>query len=300
MTSSSQPSRGSKGKEIAVTRGVDLEGWISDDDTRERFLRGRVKIVVTPKHLDLKLFEKEGFQFPGWLETQELSTIVQMKGDWFPNLVRVFYHNLKIVNDDIWSRVKGVNIHTDNDVWLQVVGLKAEGRDTRERLYMHEGLKMEERITTHLLAWVILPGRMMQDEMTTEDVYLLHAIKNDIPTNWVEVHKDHMAEASLSNSHYLPYVVLISKLLILQGVNINGEQKCSCNCTNVINQNTIASLGLVKTVKGWCFKGEEDLSYSSGSTPAANAERTNFFPETNFERFVAEQFRTLNDEFNNF
>ncbi|KOM55292.1 hypothetical protein LR48_Vigan10g118400 [Vigna angularis] len=263
---------------MAITSGGDPEGWISDDTIRERFLRGRVKIVVTPKHLDLKLFEKEGFQFPRWLKTQELSKLVQMKGDWFPNLVRVFYHNLKIVNGDIWSKVKGVNIHLDNDMWFQVVGLKAEGQlshllnsetncwlkkkdiyrgwlrfpgiYTRERLYMHDGLKMEERITTHLLSWVILPERLMQDVMTTEDICLLHAIKNDIPANWVEILKDHMAEVALSNSPYLPYVVLISKLLILQGVDINGEQKCSCDCTNVINRNTIASFGLAKTMRG--------------------------------------------------
>ncbi|KOM48065.1 hypothetical protein LR48_Vigan07g176900 [Vigna angularis] len=80
----------------------------------------------------------------------------------------------------------------------------------------------KERITAHLLAWVILLVIMMQDVMTTEDVCLLHAIKNDIPTNRVEVLKDHMAEAALSNSHYLSYVVLISKLLIYK---LNNEEK---------------------------------------------------------------------------
>ncbi|KOM49570.1 hypothetical protein LR48_Vigan08g039700 [Vigna angularis] len=215
-----------------------------------------------------------------------------MKGDWFPNLVKVFYHNLKIVNGDIWSRVKGVNIHIDNDVWFQVVGLKAEGqfshlpnsetncwlkkkdvyknwlrsprRYTRERLYMYEGLKMEERKTAHLLAWVILPRRMMQDVMTTEDICLLHAIKNDIPTNWVEVLKDHMADAALSNSHYLSYVVLISKLLILQ------------------------EAGALKKKKSYCIV--------SGSTYAMNDDRRSFVPETNFERYVVDQFRCLNEK----
>ncbi|KOM51847.1 hypothetical protein LR48_Vigan09g050600 [Vigna angularis] len=39
-------------------------------------------------------------------------------------------------------------------------------------------------------------------------------------------------------------------------------------------------------------------SDSLGSTLAANEERTNFFLETNFERFATAQFRTLNDKFN--
>ncbi|KOM52233.1 hypothetical protein LR48_Vigan09g089200 [Vigna angularis] len=260
MASSSQPSRGNEGKEMAVTRGVDPEGWISSDATRERFLRGRVKIMLSlserlksgqwwiateqrwwraavVKSSDggeqgwwrAAVVESSG----GWLKTQELSKLVQMKGDWFPNLVKVFYHNLKIVNGDIWSK----------------------------------------------------------DVMTTKDICLLHAIKNDIPTNWVDILKDHTAEATLNNSHYLPYVVLISKLLVLKGVDISGEQKCSYNCTNVINRNTIASFGLVKTVRGWCFKGEEEFVYSSGSTCAVNDDRRNFVPETNFERYVVDQFR---------
>ncbi|KOM28761.1 hypothetical protein LR48_Vigan583s001200 [Vigna angularis] len=105
--------------------------------------------------------------------------------------------------------------------------------------------------------------------MTTEDVYLLHAIKNHVPTNWVEVLKDNMTEAALSQSHYLPYAVLVIRILILQGVNVDGEQKCSCNCTNVVNRNTVASLG------------------------------TNFLPETIFERFVADQFKNLNERVTN-
>lgn len=36
------------------------------------------------------------------------------------------------------------------------------------------------------------------------------------------------------------------------------------------------------------------MVYSSGSTTAMNEDRTNFFPETNFDRFVVDQFRHLN------
>ncbi|KOM41119.1 hypothetical protein LR48_Vigan04g131700 [Vigna angularis] len=49
---------------------------------------------------------------------------------------------------------------------------------------------------------------------------------------------------------------------------------------------SLTSIGLVKTTKRWCFKDEENMVQSSGSTPALNEDRTNFVPETNFERFV--------------
>ncbi|KOM40599.1 hypothetical protein LR48_Vigan04g079700 [Vigna angularis] len=129
--------------------------------------------------------------------------------------------------------------------------------------------------------------------MTIEDVFLLYAIKNHVPTNWVEVIKDHMIDAGTKHERHLPYVVSISKILTLQGVDVSGEKKCSCNCSNVINRNTLTSIGLVKTTKGWCFKDEEKMVQSSGSTLALNEDRTNFVPETNFERFVVEKLRRL-------
>ncbi|KOM47764.1 hypothetical protein LR48_Vigan07g146800 [Vigna angularis] len=219
------------------------------------------------------------------------------------------------------SRVKGVNVHIDNDVWFQFAGLKAQGlfshlrysetkrwlkkkdvysnwlrfprRYTIERLYVHDGLNKEEKITSHILSWVILPARPVQDKMTTKDVFLLYAIKNDVPTNWVEVIKDYMTDAGNKHARHLPYAVFISKILTLQGVDVSGEKKCFCNCSNVINRNTLNSIGLVKTTKGWCFKDEENIVQSFGSTHALNEDHTNFVSETNFERFVVEKLRRL-------
>ncbi|KOM34548.1 hypothetical protein LR48_Vigan02g069800 [Vigna angularis] len=210
---------------------------ISDEETRLEFMRWtEFKHIVPHKYLNLDLFEKEEFHFQEWIETQGLSTVVQMKGDWYPDLVRVFYNNIRNIDGVLHSRVKGINVHIDNDVWFQVAGLKAEG------------------LFSHL-------------RMIVEDVFLLYAIKNDAPTNWVEVIKDHMIDAGTKHARHLPYVVFISKILTLQGVD---------------------------TTKGWCFKDEENIVQSSGSTLAVNEDRTNFFPETNFERFVVEKLRDSN------
>ncbi|KOM26360.1 hypothetical protein LR48_Vigan257s000100 [Vigna angularis] len=209
MASSSHPST-DRGKVVVAARNVDLSGWISDEETCLEFLRWmKFKHIVPHKYLNLDLFEKKGFHFQEWIETQGLSTLVQMKGDWYPDLVRVFYNNMRNIDGVLHSRVKGVNVHIDNDVSFQLVGLKAEG------LFSH------------------LRPVQVQDKMKTEDVFLLYAIKNDVPTNWVE------------------------------------------------------------TTKGWCFKDEENMVQSSGSTPALNEDYTNFVPETKFERFVVEKLRRL-------
>ncbi|WVY91346.1 hypothetical protein V8G54_036860 [Vigna mungo] len=79
------------------------------------------------KSIELSLFRNEGFIFPEKLSYQGLSTFVQMKGDYYPDLVGVFYNNLKVVNDDIHLRVKGVDILINNDTWVQVARIKDEG-----------------------------------------------------------------------------------------------------------------------------------------------------------------------------
>ncbi|KOM26973.1 hypothetical protein LR48_Vigan347s002700 [Vigna angularis] len=64
-----------------------------------------------------------------------------MKGDYYPNLVEVFYTNLRVLNGVIYSRVKGVNIAIDDDVMLLVAGLMAEGllchvRDSNSNIWL--------------------------------------------------------------------------------------------------------------------------------------------------------------------
>ncbi|WVY90938.1 hypothetical protein V8G54_036452 [Vigna mungo] len=284
-----------KSKATNAMRNVDPFGWISDDETREVFLRWkRVKTVVSHRYLNLDLFRRE-------------------------DLVEVFYTNLRDINEVIHSRVKGVNIYITDNVWLQVAGLKAEGlhshvrkfetnmwlkkaevyrnwlrfpgRYTIEILYVHDGLNKEKKMTAHILAWLILPGRILQDRMTTKHVFLFYAIKNDIPSNWVQVIKDHMIEGEFNQARTLPYGVLISKILTLQGVDVTGERKVSSDISNAINKMTLTSIGLVKTMNGWCFKDKENMVASSGSSPALNEDRTSFIPRTNFESFVVEQFK---------
>lgn len=78
-------------------------------------------------NINLNLFEKEGFMFPNWLERQGLSVFVQMKAYWYPDLVKVFYHNFKVVGNDIHSKVKGIDIHIDDFIWNIITNLPFEG-----------------------------------------------------------------------------------------------------------------------------------------------------------------------------
>ncbi|KOM29423.1 hypothetical protein LR48_Vigan681s000400 [Vigna angularis] len=211
MASSSSSSRRKK-KVAQVTRNANPSGWISDEEIRGNFLFWRViKYVVPHKYLDLQLFKKEGFLFQEWIAYIGLTDFVQMKGDCYQDLVEVFYTNLRVVNEVIHSRVNGVNITIDDNVWSHITGLKAEGLDSHirdsesnrwltkraiyinylrypgryrvDKQYLHDGLNKEEKMIAYVLTWLLLGGRFVEDRMSTEDVFLLNAVKTIIPTN---------------------------------------------------------------------------------------------------------------------
>ncbi|KOM55812.1 hypothetical protein LR48_Vigan10g170400 [Vigna angularis] len=73
-------------------------------------------------------------------------------------------------------------------------------------------------------------------------------------------------DAGTKHARHLPYAVFISKILTLQGVDVSGER---------------------------IALDEDNMVQSSRSTPALNEDNTNFVPETNFERFVVEKLRRL-------
>ncbi|KOM41123.1 hypothetical protein LR48_Vigan04g132100 [Vigna angularis] len=130
------PSSSSRGKEkvARVTRNASPSGWISDQDMRTKFLHWtNIKKVVPNKYMDLQLFKKEGFLFQDWIAYQGLTDFLKMKGHCYQDLVEVFYTNLRVVNGVIHSRVKGVNITIDDNVWLDIARLKAEGFDSHIR-----------------------------------------------------------------------------------------------------------------------------------------------------------------------
>jgi len=43
-----------------------------------------------------------------------------MQGSYYSDIVKVFYYNLKIRDEVAYSRVKGVDIIIDNDIWENV------------------------------------------------------------------------------------------------------------------------------------------------------------------------------------
>ncbi|KOM51771.1 hypothetical protein LR48_Vigan09g043000 [Vigna angularis] len=199
-------------------------------------------------------------------------------------------------------------------MWLSFTGLKEEGYMSHERnydlnkwtkkkkiykdclrntkrqkvykMFLHDGMKKEEKMCAFVLAWVILPRRGIRHRLTTEELFLLHAIKTRIPTNWVVAMSDHMIEIARLHDHNLPYGVIISSVLKHHQVDLIGENKVRCIKSNEISKAALTFIGLKKTEDGWVFRDEAEPS-SVNETPST------FTPHTEFERFVVDQFQRL-------
>ncbi|KOM47908.1 hypothetical protein LR48_Vigan07g161200 [Vigna angularis] len=55
---------------------------------------------------------------------------------------------------------------------------------------------------------------------------------------------------------------------------------------------SLFSIGLERTVNGWFFKDELTV----GSTPTPAADHTAFIPQTDFEKYVVDQFRKKSEK----
>lgn len=157
-------------------------GWISYEEKHNDLecLWG-FKDVIRHKTLCLLFFRNEGFIFQEWLIYQGIFKFVEIEGDYYPNLVKVFYANIKVEIDIIHSRVKSVNIHIDDVVSKTVVGFHPEGFKSHLdipgvnkmaiyndclrfpkmpydfTLFKVGGLKKNVCLCAFIIAWILLP-----------------------------------------------------------------------------------------------------------------------------------------------
>ena len=77
--------------------------------------------------------------FFSWLKSQKLADVrsllkeqllkrfLDMKGNIYPDLIRVFYTNLKFEGNNLASHFKGVDMEITHEVWAVETGLKYAG-----------------------------------------------------------------------------------------------------------------------------------------------------------------------------
>ena len=203
------PSSTKRMKTRAVRSGGKLEGWFSrESELINKYLHETSrKSVNTPMLVSFT-----------WMKQQNLSTVrslfkekrlkrfLELTGNIYPDLVKVFYNNLQFNGDSLVSHVKRVDIVITNDVWTVVIGLKFSGiRINRGNLGIVEefkkmqfyksclknplskvrnfsvgGLKLDERLIAFIVSWIITPRGSNHSTISEEDLLLIYCIMNKV------------------------------------------------------------------------------------------------------------------------
>ena len=66
------------------------------------------------------------------LKHQKLKTFLELSGENYPDMVKVFFTNLEFKNDLLLSSIKGIQMNINKKAWKDVVGLKTRGVQVRK------------------------------------------------------------------------------------------------------------------------------------------------------------------------
>jgi len=86
------------------------------------------KVINNPKVVSFSWLKSQKLvDVRSLIKEQLLKRFLEMKGNIYPDLIRVFYTNLKFEGNDLVSHVNGVDMEITHEVWTAVTGLKYVG-----------------------------------------------------------------------------------------------------------------------------------------------------------------------------
>jgi len=269
-------------KSRGVKSSGKLEGWFAGDTNLiNKYLpETSRKNVDTPKVVSFSWMKQHKLDsVRSVLKENFLKRFLEITGNIYLNLVKVFYTNLTFDGDSIVSHVKGDMVIT-NEVWSAVTGLKSSSlRINRGNLGIVEdfnkiqfyksclknphskvrnfsvgGLKLDERLVAFIVSWILTPRGSNHSTLSGEDLLMIYCIMNKVKINWIHIIKEHMQKAMrLCDFHY-PYAILISMFLHYFEVDIEGELAEVIKPSSEINSGSLSKMGFTKIDGRWVSK----------------------------------------------
>jgi len=86
------------------------------------------KVINNPKVVSFSWLKSQKLDdVRNLLKEQMLKRFLEMKGNIYPDLIQVFYTNLKFVDNNLVSHVKDVDMEITHEIWTAVTKLKYVG-----------------------------------------------------------------------------------------------------------------------------------------------------------------------------
>jgi len=220
----STPPTSKRIKTRVVRSGGRLEGWFSrDNELIERYrFETSTKVINNPEVVSFEWLKSQKLDNVRKLfKDQSLRRFLEMKGNIYPDLIRVFYTNLKFEGNNLVSHVKGADMEITHDVWTAVAGPKYVGlrinkgnlgvvedfkkvqyyksclknQNAQVRTCSVGGLKLDERVLALIVTWILTPRGSNHSVLTEEDLVYIYCIMKKIKINWIHIIKEHMQKA---------------------------------------------------------------------------------------------------------
>jgi len=219
-----------------------------------------------------------------------LKRFLEMSGNTYPDLIRVFYTNLQFVGNNLVSHVKGVDMEITHEVWTVITGLKYAGLQINKgnigvmeefnkiqfyknglknpqakvRNFSVGGLKLNERLIALIVTWMLTPRGSNHSVLTEEDLISMYCIMNKVKINWIHIIKEHMQKSMRLSDYHYPYAVLISKFLNYFEVDLEEEQTEVVKSSLEVTNGSLRKMGFTKTGGKWVSKDGDQGGSSSG------------------------------------
>ena len=255
--------------------GGRLEGWFSgDNELIEKYcFETSGKVINNPKVVSFDWLKSQKLDNVRMLlKEQLLKRFLERKGNIYPDLIRVFYTNLKFEGNNLVSHVKGVDMEITHDVWAVVTGLKYVGlrinkgnigvmEDFNKIQYYKSclknpqaqvrtcsvgGLKLDERVSALIVTWILTPRGSNNSILAEEDLIYIYCIMKKVKINWIRIIKEHMQNSTRLSDYHYPYDVLISKFLLYFEVNLEDENFELVKSTQEVNNGSLSKMGFTK------------------------------------------------------
>ncbi|KAG5034982.1 hypothetical protein JHK87_009892 [Glycine soja] len=171
--------------------------------------------LIQHKFLSLQWLKSQGFVFLELIEYHGLKKLMEMKGTYYPKLVRVFYTTTHIDGDIgfLCVKVKGKHIVMILEVWEEDVGLSFNGMMENDKglkdvgltfnkitkyknlmmdpstytIFVSKGkgkerfgtnpLLLEHRLLAYMFAWIITPSEINHAQLIEEDLLLINLMQ---------------------------------------------------------------------------------------------------------------------------
>ena len=260
--------------------------WFINEDKKIDFkMIYAVKNMIIPNFLDLEWFSQQGFNFPNLLEAQGLSKFVQMKGTFYPELVKVFYTCAHAdMEGNLYSTINGVDMIIDATVWKAVAGLDMGGVckfkeyvDGYNKMKTYEGMLLdparnltnrlgfgglttEDWMLVYLITYILTPRSSNHAQVTDDELQIVYGLKLGIQLNWVLLIEDIMLKSHSLVDYEFPYVVLASRFIDHFNINVSNEIIDFTKASNEITKRHLKKLGMRYVDHEWIMAGEPPLA----------------------------------------